>query len=343
MVIQQTERSRVLTINGGSSSLKFAIFPRNIPEPNRPLLSGRIERIGRDDARAVVTEPAGEVPESMAVNAPDLASAAGWLIDWMGQDVGWSAMAGIVHRVVHGGARLLPSRAHHGRVAGGTAPDQPDGSRSPAGRDRRDRAIPEPDARGASVRVLRHGLPSRHAARRADRADPASIPGVRREAIRLPRAVLRLPDGGPGAGRRAESGLRPGCPGPPRQRCQPGRRPRRPPDRYDHGPDAGRRPGHEHPVRRHRPGSPRLPRPRRGRHGRAIRRHDQSPVGPAGRLRDEPRHSRPPGRRRTTTSVPRRPSLCSSTASRKRSVPWPPLWGASRSSSSPAASARTHR
>jgi acetate kinase len=107
MVIQQPERSCVLTINGGSSSLKFAIFPLNGPETLRPLLSGRIEQIGRSDARAAVTEVAGGVTESTAVNTPDLDSAAGWLIDWVEQREGWSSMAGIAHRIVHGGARYF--------------------------------------------------------------------------------------------------------------------------------------------------------------------------------------------------------------------------------------------
>jgi acetate kinase len=107
MVIPRPERSCLLTVNGGSSSLKFAIFPLDAPDPPRPLLAGRIERIGLPDTRAVIGEPAGGARESTTVHAPDLPTAAGWLIDWLEQHVGWPAIAGVAHRVVHGGARYF--------------------------------------------------------------------------------------------------------------------------------------------------------------------------------------------------------------------------------------------
>ena len=107
MVIPRPERSCLLTVNGGSSSLKFAVFPSEPPDPTQPLLAGRIERIGLPDARAVIAEPAGGARESMAVDAPDLPTAATWLIDWLERHVDCSAIAGVAHRVVHGGARYV--------------------------------------------------------------------------------------------------------------------------------------------------------------------------------------------------------------------------------------------
>ena len=72
MVIARPDRSCVLTINGGSSSLKFALFPRTAEASTRPILKGRIERIGLADARAVVAESAGGEPSTVPVDAPDL-------------------------------------------------------------------------------------------------------------------------------------------------------------------------------------------------------------------------------------------------------------------------------
>jgi acetate kinase len=109
MPIHQLDHSCLLTINGGSSSLKFAIFSLNGTEPHSPLLSGRIESIGRSDARAIVHEPAGDAPQTLALRAPDLSTAAGWLIDWLEQRAGWSQITGIAHRVVHGGSRFFRS------------------------------------------------------------------------------------------------------------------------------------------------------------------------------------------------------------------------------------------
>src|SRR5437762_1897228 len=57
MVIPRPDRSCLLTVNGGSSSLKFAIFPRDDRDPPRPILSGRIERIGLPDTRAILVRP----------------------------------------------------------------------------------------------------------------------------------------------------------------------------------------------------------------------------------------------------------------------------------------------
>ncbi|MGP0064124.1 MAG: acetate/propionate family kinase [Isosphaeraceae bacterium] len=105
MVISRPGRSCLLTINGGSSSLKFAVFPLELPDPPQPLLAGRIERIGLPDARAVITRSVEPAPEPMTVHAPDLSTALAWLIDWLDRRVGWAAIAGVAHRVVHGGTQ----------------------------------------------------------------------------------------------------------------------------------------------------------------------------------------------------------------------------------------------
>ncbi len=105
MVITRPERSCLLTINGGSSSLKFALFPQTPEDPARPLLKGRVERIGLAGARAVLIPPDGEASHAVDVDTPDLGAAAGWLIDWLDRHVGWAAIAGIAHRIVHGGLR----------------------------------------------------------------------------------------------------------------------------------------------------------------------------------------------------------------------------------------------
>jgi acetate kinase len=107
MVIARPDRSCLLTINGGSSSLKFALFPRAEGTPAPPLLKGRIERIGLADARAFITPADGGEKQTVAVEASDLGAAARWLVDWLDRDVGRAAIAGVVHRVVHGGPKYV--------------------------------------------------------------------------------------------------------------------------------------------------------------------------------------------------------------------------------------------
>jgi acetate kinase len=94
--------SRIVTINGGSSSLKFALFERT--DPPARLLSGRIDRIGQEDARWVLAQADGGREEERQVDAPDQKAAVRLLIDWLELSVGFTEIATIGHRVVHGGS-----------------------------------------------------------------------------------------------------------------------------------------------------------------------------------------------------------------------------------------------
>ena len=97
-------RPYVLTINGGSSSLKFAVYA--VAGPSERILSGRVERIGRGESRLVVSRAGGAARESHDVEAPDQAAAAGLVIKHLERDPGLAAIAAIGHRVVHGGERF---------------------------------------------------------------------------------------------------------------------------------------------------------------------------------------------------------------------------------------------
>jgi acetate kinase len=92
---------RVLTINGGSSSIKFALFGASNP-PQR-LLEGGIERIGQPEATLRVKDLNGAGDLSRLVAAPDHTAAVGALMDWIVERLGQEALTGIGHRVVHGG------------------------------------------------------------------------------------------------------------------------------------------------------------------------------------------------------------------------------------------------
>ncbi len=97
----QPAEPRILTINGGSSSIKFALFEAG--DPLRRILEGAIERIGLPDATLRVTgvHPADNC--SRSVTAPDHAVAVGALMDWIEKRSGRGALAAVGHRVVHGG------------------------------------------------------------------------------------------------------------------------------------------------------------------------------------------------------------------------------------------------
>ena len=92
---------RILTINGGSSSIKFAVFETG--DSLRRILEGGMERIGQPEAtlRVKGLNPADNF--SRLVTAPDHAAAVGALMDWIEERVGSDGLAAVGHRVVHGG------------------------------------------------------------------------------------------------------------------------------------------------------------------------------------------------------------------------------------------------
>jgi len=97
----------VLTINGGSSSIKAALFTGGEPPLRR--LTARIERIGRDDAEISIREPAREGADSVApraVAAPDHASCVGPLVEAVLVSARGEPIDAIGHRIVQGGPRL---------------------------------------------------------------------------------------------------------------------------------------------------------------------------------------------------------------------------------------------
>ena len=93
----------ILTINGGSSSIKFGLFEA-IDVPQR-ILGGAIERIGQPQATLETKglDPADHVSQS--VNAPDHAAAVDILMDWIHKHRGGDVMAAAGHRVVQGGPK----------------------------------------------------------------------------------------------------------------------------------------------------------------------------------------------------------------------------------------------
>ena len=92
-----------LTINGGSSSIKFALYAPG--DPPQRLLAGEIECIGLGNAVLRAKGVDGKPPVRQPIDAPDHEHAVGHLIHWLEQRVGLGAVAGIGHRVVHGGTR----------------------------------------------------------------------------------------------------------------------------------------------------------------------------------------------------------------------------------------------
>ena len=146
----------VLTINGGSSSIRFAVF--EIGETMPRLLEGKIDRIGLSGTNLTVQNAAAKT----RVPAAGHSSAMRFLLDWLEAQPVFASVKAIGHRVVHGMKHSEPERVT-AEAARGTAADRPIGPRSPAGRDRADRGPLQPPSETAAGGVLRHCVSPHHA------------------------------------------------------------------------------------------------------------------------------------------------------------------------------------
>ncbi len=97
---------QVLTINGGSSSIKFALF--EVGEPLERGVSGAIDRIGLSGTNLTFNDPGWNHRDSVGVSAPDHKSAANFLLDWLEKQNGFESIRGVGHRVVHGMQHTAP-------------------------------------------------------------------------------------------------------------------------------------------------------------------------------------------------------------------------------------------
>ena len=83
----------ILTVNGGSSSIKFALFEAG--DPLRRILGGEIERVGLPAATFKMKglTPADNFTHS--VSAPDYTAAVGVLVDWIEKRGGRDALTAV--------------------------------------------------------------------------------------------------------------------------------------------------------------------------------------------------------------------------------------------------------
>jgi acetate kinase len=93
----------VLTINGGSSSIKFALF--DTTPMLRRILAGTIERIGLSDVVFAVKGEEKADNFTRPVTAPNHTAAVGLLMDWIEERIRRGELAAVGHRVVHGGPK----------------------------------------------------------------------------------------------------------------------------------------------------------------------------------------------------------------------------------------------
>src|SRR5450755_931210 len=98
----------VLAINGGSSSIRFAVYEAG--ETPRPKLAGKIDRIGSTGTALTVNDPAGTPRAPRRVSAGDHRTAAAFLLDWLEAHPVFESVVAVGHRLVHGMQHSDPER-----------------------------------------------------------------------------------------------------------------------------------------------------------------------------------------------------------------------------------------
>ncbi len=101
----------ILTINGGSSSIKFALYQAG--EPLKRSLYGKMDRIGLSGTKLIVNDPAGK-PQGPRHLAAGHCTAVGFLLDWLDAQPIFTSVCAVGHRVVHGMKHSEPERVTPG-------------------------------------------------------------------------------------------------------------------------------------------------------------------------------------------------------------------------------------
>jgi acetate kinase len=98
----------VLAINGGSSSIRFALYEQG--EPLRRLLDGKVDRVGLSGTNLTFKDSIGKPQDRRAIKTTDHLSAVAYLLDWLETQPGFASVKAVGHRVVHGMKHFEPER-----------------------------------------------------------------------------------------------------------------------------------------------------------------------------------------------------------------------------------------
>lgn len=97
--MHQAEKN-LLSINGGSSSIKFALY--RMGDTLQCSLTGKIERIGLSGTRLSYKHVLNGQQGEQRLEKSDHTYAVDFLLDWLAQQPGFNQVVAVGHRVVHG-------------------------------------------------------------------------------------------------------------------------------------------------------------------------------------------------------------------------------------------------
>ncbi|MEO7212031.1 MAG: acetate/propionate family kinase [Mucilaginibacter sp.] len=98
----------VLTINGGSSSIKYALY--EIKDTLNQLLSGEMEDIGSGKAKLSFIHLKSGPKHHIDIPVADHTAAGNWLVDWLEKETEFIRVKAIGHRIVQGMEHTVPEK-----------------------------------------------------------------------------------------------------------------------------------------------------------------------------------------------------------------------------------------
>lgn len=108
MTIMNSNKNCVLTINGGSSSIKFSLY--RIEETLLQLFYGKIENINTENTTLSFHNTTTEQKNNINIGATNHDEAANFLIDWLEKQNHFASIKAIGHRIVHGMKHTEPEQ-----------------------------------------------------------------------------------------------------------------------------------------------------------------------------------------------------------------------------------------
>jgi acetate kinase len=98
------ERAHILTINSGSSSIKFSLY--QMGEAERLVFAGKIERIGLSPSLFHVKDAEGKTLIDRQSDLPDQEASLKLLFGWLENGAPMKDLDAVGHRIVHGGSKF---------------------------------------------------------------------------------------------------------------------------------------------------------------------------------------------------------------------------------------------
>lgn len=110
--MNNSPKNCVMTINGGSSSVKYAMY--EIEGSLKQLLAGEMVNIGSGNAKLSFVHSGGVQQHHIDIKVANHSEAAGWLVNWLEKETEYIHIKAIGHRIVqgmdHGSPELITAK-----------------------------------------------------------------------------------------------------------------------------------------------------------------------------------------------------------------------------------------